>query len=317
MIKTLARWTSCLSLLGLPACGAAPDGAELPELETTQQSAVLAESVSIKTSTSLVAAPTQISTAKVGTTATRGNRFSAYESFSAALGSATLDCLGTSNPRAYAVKGGILVPTFSNCRNEQAAETIKNLLAFQKTDLGRAAAKFMTATWARWAEQFPYDEIKECPAWKKVSTINPPTRENVGSLKPGQIGKENYVYAVSSRTCGKNAECTVSQALQCAGGFGSQFLIGADYEKGAVTVDPVYWLLNISFAEDANPFLLTPGYYHGMAGYGAYPGAEFGAPNRAGEYCSKWLADYLPPATNAVLVPVDCGGGYYCMSMCK
>jgi len=46
------------------------------------------------------------------------------------------------------------------------------------------------------------------------------------------------------------------------------------------------------------------------------PGALYGALERAGEACSQWDEIALMHYTDRILVPIDCGGGWYCMTYC-
>jgi hypothetical protein len=61
---------------------------------------------------------------------------------------------------------------------------------------------------------------------------------------------------------------------------------------------------------------MIPGYYHPMSYYGDPPGAVYAAIQRAGEQCSRWDPYLGMHSINAVLIPVDCGGGWLCMTYC-
>jgi hypothetical protein len=132
----------------------------------------------------------------------------------------------------------------------------------------------------------------------------------------GRVGKENYHYAVSSRECGSSGGCAVRNAVICAGGFGSQFVLDVRPRSSTVVVDPAWWLTTYDFEPGTpNPFML-PGYYHAMSYYGSLPGAFYGALQRAGEACSKWEPTAQKHYTDRVLVPIECGPGFFCMTYC-
>lgn len=247
--------------------------------------------------------------------------FDSRDALLSALGSATLDCLGTVDPGSYSTKTGALTRTFDKCPtgSQTALGQIDALLGVQNSKQGQAdkLASHYVNTWGKYVKGFP-SEIKVCPTWGGKKVINPPTFENVKKHIEGKdpVGKENYTYKVASEQCGKDAKCTVKHALACAGGFGSQFLISGDAETSSVLVDPAWWNTTWEFADDAsNPFM-TPGYYHGMSYYGTKPGALYGAVQRAGEVCSKWSEIAGKHYLDRKLVEIDCGGGWYCMSYC-
>ena len=255
------------------------------------------------------------------------------DSLLAALGSATLDCLGTTGKDTYKIvvpKSGspYLARGFSQCpvaKDPKAAlANIDALLAIQLTKVGQAdgVGTHYATTWKKFQDNFP--KIEECPTWKKIKVVNPPTWDSVkkaqGNPSDVNLQKENYEYAVASKSCGKDADCTVKTALACASGFGQDFLI-----KGApegpngptVLVDPIWWLTHYDFQSDSdNPFK-TPGYYHGMSYYGAPPGSLYGAIEREGEACSKWTETNAKQYTDRKLVGLDCGGGWYCATYCQ
>lgn len=53
-----------------------------------------------------------------------------------------------------------------------------------------------------------------------------------------------------------------------------------------------------------------------MSYYGKLPGGLYGALERSGEPCSKWSEVAQKHYFDATLVPIDCGGGWYCMTYC-
>lgn len=246
-------------------------------------------------------------------------KFDSRDALLAALGSATLDCLGTVNPATYLVKQGVLAKNFKGCPLDKSGATMKHIDAIlgvansaqgKKDKLGDHYA----ATWKKYQDTFPQD-INVCPTWKLTSVIHPPNFANVKNQPAGEPGKENYVYEVmEEQQCKGKASCVVAHALSCAGGFGSQFLIGGDPKTSSVKVDPVWWLTRYIFADDSsNPFM-AGGYYHAMSYYGDLPGSLYGSVQREGEPCSEYLDE--KHYTDRQLVGIDCGGGWVCMTYC-
>lgn len=238
-------------------------------------------------------------------------QFNSLDANMAALARATLKCKGSIDPDDYDGSSGYLKPRFEKCeQDEKSFKHIQNLLGIQNVD--PKAARHFAYTWESGRKGFPRDEIKVCPRWEHLESINPPTFENVKRLPAGGIGEEFNLFYVKSEIC-KDARCAVGHALKCAAGTGSQFLVKADYETGKILTDPVWWLDDTDFPSDGNPFL-WPGYYHAMSFYGAAPGAVYGAVNREGEYCSKYYGGYH---YKLLLRPVHCAPDWVCMTECR
>jgi hypothetical protein len=273
---------------------------------------------------SLIIAGTIVATLAATTTSiVRGQGREAHdprEALLAALGTATLDCLGTVGPTTYrTTTTGVLERAFDACRRggAQALAQIDALLGVQLSREGAAdgIASFYVATWNAFIDSFPHDTLGECPVWRRTQVIDPPSFDRVVRFF-GRVGKENYHYAVSSRECGASGACAVRNAVTCAGGFGSQFVLDVRPRAATVVVDPAWWLTTYDFSsEPLNPFKM-PGYYHAMSYYGNPPGALYGAIQRAGEACSQWDVTAGKHYTDRVLVPIDCGGGWFCMAYC-
>ncbi len=254
----------------------------------------------------------------------KGDDFDPRDALLSALGTSTIDCLGTVGPTTFKVsKDGTYIDAgFGNCPtgDERAMKRIKALLTVQhsKQGLKDEIGKHFAKTWATFQKKFP-KEITECATWKKVETINPPTFESIKKLmssKEPPIGKENYAYKVNVKACKDDPKCAVNVAWECAGGFGTQLRVSVDPKKTIVVLDPPYWLIDQAFPTDAdNPFL-SAGYFHGMSFYGREPGALYGAVERSGEACSTY--DYVTGKhrTDGMLIPIDCGDGWECMSYC-
>jgi hypothetical protein len=264
----------------------------------------------------LTAGCISLGTAAVGVSAEIDGR----DALLAALGKATLDCLGTVGPATYNTSSGVLGRTFTRCRSGDRAllQQVDALLALQFSEPGRAddIAGHYVSRWNAFVRSFPHGHITQCPVWQLENVIDAPTRESVPRIAAGRrIGKENYRYKVSSTQCAHNGGCAIRAARECAGGFGPAFIVDQDPHRSRVEVDPAWWLTTYDFpCEVDNPFQL-PGYYHPMSYYGALPGALYGALQRAGEACSQW-SETGKHYTDRVLVPIDCGGGWFCMTYC-
>jgi hypothetical protein len=164
---------------------------------------------------------------------------------------------------------------------------------------------------------FPSGHISQCPTWTLENVLDAPTKESVPrAIAARRIGKENYRYTVSSPQCSQDGECAVRQAAACSAGFGPAFIVDGDARRSRVEVDPAWWLTDYEFESPKdNPFMAL-GYYHPMSYYGDLPGAVYGAIQRAGEQCSQWDPYTGLHTIDRELVPVDCGGGWFCMTYC-
>jgi hypothetical protein len=238
-------------------------------------------------------------------------QFNPLDANLAALVRATLKCKGSVDPDDFDGSSGYLKPRFEKCeQDDKSFQHIQNLLGIQNVDA--RAARHFAYTWESARKAFPRDEIKVCPTWKHLESINPPTFENIKQLPPGAVGEEFNRFEVRSEIC-KDTRCTVKHALACVAGAGSQFVVEPDYEKGIILTDPVWWLDDTDFPDPSNPFL-SPGYYHAMSFYGAVPGSVYGAVNREGEYCSKYFYGYH---YKLLLRPVHCAPDWVCMTECR
>lgn len=239
-------------------------------------------------------------------------QFNAFDGHMAGLARATLKCKGSIDPDDYDGSSGYLKARFEKCdQDEKSFQHIQNLLGIQNVD--KYAARHLAATWEAGRKGFPRDEIKVCPRWEHLESINSPTFENVKRLPPGGIGEEFNSFYVKSEIC-KDQRCAVNHALACAAGTGSQFLVKANHETGEILTDPVWWLDDTDYPSDAaNPFLF-PGYYHAMSFYGSVPGSVYGAVNRENEYCSKYYNGYHYKLR---LRAVYCAADWICMTECR
>jgi hypothetical protein len=243
-----------------------------------------------------------------------------YDAVTAALGSRTIDCLGTIGPDSYFIDDkGRLRPRFKACQQigntspKVVFEDITAALSLQDFDPVKGendldadgvtdAISCIAGRWAAWRKQFLATEIKNCPIYKRVEILSPPTEEGIKELvtrnppltpdKPLPAGTtavtphENYLVDLQfpggarEPRCKDEADC----AQKCLGGFKGTFIEGSGTKA---LLDPTYWWITIQFP-GTNPFM-APGYYHPMSFYGTVPGALYGHRNRKGEACSRFV----------------------------
>lgn len=242
-------------------------------------------------------------------------RADAADALLAALGDATLTCLGTVSPFAYVIADGFLVRAFDACtrRDDAALEQIDALLGVQHSEFGRedGLADLYVARWARASAR---TDAGDCPQWLLLERINLPSAETIRLMGSRPSVQKSYArYAVRSAD-GEAGRAVVERAAVCAGGFGDAFVVRTDARASEVLVDPTWWLLNDDYDRDENPFL-TPGYYHPMSYYGRLPGDRYGAIRRAGEQCSRY-DEVTHKHYIHYLNPIQCTPGWYCMSYC-
>lgn len=143
----------------------------------------------------------------------------------------------------------------------QALSRIDALLGLQRSMQGRrnGLAAHYTARWNAFVDSFPYDRIQECPTWRLLDVIDAPTFESVrrhldrrrdqGAGSP-PIGKQSARYRVTSSECGGDPACSAHHAATCAAGFGDQFLVEVDFQRGRIEVDPAWWLTHYEYEDD-------------------------------------------------------------------
>jgi hypothetical protein len=278
----------------------------------------------------LLAVPTAEGRDRVTDPLTRAQRGAhAHDTLLAALGEATLECLGRVSTRDYRVgPEGTLERAFDGCAepDDPALARIDRLLGVQHSREGQQdglASRYATV-WTRAARAFPERAIQQCPDWELQHVIDAPTQERVAffTAKEGAagIGKEYRWYKVTSQQCGPNGFCAVFQAMLCGAGFSNQFIVWTDPFSSTVIVDPAWWLTAYEDGSDGKKQFTNPsaGYKHPMSYYGDdVPGAMYGALERAGESCTRWSETAGKHYTDRTLVPLDCGGGWYCATYCK
>jgi hypothetical protein len=212
-----------------------------------------------------------------------------YDAKLAALGEATLMCLGTVTPNSYAVQDGVLVRQFEQCVDGTTPSSIDNILMLQRYAGAPGYGAALTSAWQRFRDSLG-SELSDgaCPTWHKLETLQAPTREQTLSTRE-QVGESFSVWAVTAEGCADNA-CAVERAAQCAAGFGDAFVVATNAATGRVTTDPVYWEYETVYPPETNPF--RPPYYHRPSYYGFLPGDLFGAVQRAGEECTRYVNGY-------------------------
>ena len=261
-----------------------------------------------------------------------GNERDSRDLLFAALGVATIECLGTVGPTSYFTGFGVLARTFETCQSNdpKLLQRVDELLGVQLSAQGRAddLAGLYVAAWNAFTESFPSDRIQSCPAWTLMNVIDAPTHESVARyMSRGWVGKENRRYRISAPDC-RTGTCAVAKAKSCAGGFGQGFIVAADPNRSLIEVDPAWWLTHYEYAddnpcnpfkstEDCDPFRSNP-YVHGYCtAIRSHPLSHYGALERAGEPCCYWAAGKV--YTTGKFEPIDCDDGpdvWYCMTFC-
>jgi len=252
----------------------------------------------------------------------------AQDTLLAALGEATLACLGKVSTRDYRLNDArILERNFDSCitRDARALERIDRLLGVQHSREGQQdrLSERYAQVWDKAAGAFPSRAVRDCPDWELLHVIDAPTLERVAHFASQEgaagIGKEYRWYKITSQQCGSNGFCTVLHAMLCGAGFSNQFIVWTDPFSSSVIVDPIWWLTDYDFEEESNPFSNpSTGYKHPMSYYGDdVPGALYAEIERAGETCTKWGETNQKHYFDRTLVPIDCGGGWYCMTYCN
>jgi len=273
---------------------------------------------------------------------------SSFNSFTSALATYTVDCLGTIGPDTYYIdQDGYLQRNFKECASDPSLlRSIDNFLGLQYKrdglpDEANAQLAYgrdcIAGRWSAWKEKFDQEAaVVECPMWKKESEIGTPTPEDydryarllpqlpvaeAGRTLPAvlQAMKVNALYSVyfegeqPSQKCESASNC----AALCASGFAG-FVIRQD-ENNTVLTDPPPWETDTVYAR-INPFQ-RPGFYHPMSFYGPPPGDIFGAHQRAlspapGELCSYFSQGFHQQTTLKENCQVMPSGDLSCVSVC-
>lgn len=253
----------------------------------------------------------------------------AYDSYTAALGALTADCLGTVDPHAYSVnKDGFLTPKFDSCPNDKSKlSKIRQLLSLQQRSARLPFAKQCLAGRFEVAQQaLAKTDIAVCPSWKKQRVVNPITEDTLVKVEAGlpelpaadtgqplrvlELLKENSLYSVGGgQGGGKSCQTPADCAQLCAAAFPG-FVIGVSGGEGVLT-DPIAWLLDTTYdTKSADPYLRAT-YYHPMSYYGGVPGVVFGDPARAvpcedPALCPAELCSYYAGSHIKTKLQLDC-----------
>lgn len=234
----------------------------------------------------------------------------------AALGKLTLDCLGTVGPTLYSTRSGKLERAFDSCTQDASAlREIDELLGAQDSAEGiiDELGPHYVMRWETFVRRFPARTIRQCPTWTLQNVIDAPTDESIARMRVlGRPGKESYRYTVSAPQCNGSAQCAVLLATACAGGFGPTFLVESDILRGRIEVDPVWWLTRRGRYPPGNQ---VPVEWCSNVSVGpTVTYKAFGTLEMAGKQCCEFLDGkvYL----DRVFVPIDCGGGWQCMTYC-
>jgi hypothetical protein len=153
-----------------------------------------------------------------GQTAVAATRIDGRDTVLAALGKATLDCLGTVDPSSYETSSGALARTFSSCRygGRAALRKVDALLAVQFSKPARVdhLAEHYVSRWNAFVESFPYGHIPQCPVWTLENVIDAPTRESIPRVAAHRQG-ELSLHGSSSQ-CAHDGECAVRRRRRAA-----------------------------------------------------------------------------------------------------
>ncbi|MGH8195922.1 MAG: hypothetical protein ACREQ8_16220, partial [Woeseiaceae bacterium] len=197
----------------------------------------------------------------------------AHDPLLAALGEATVACLGRVSTRDFRVnRDGALERAFDTCttRDTGSLERIDQLLGVQHSREGQAdgLSAHFAEVWTRAARAFPQRLIQQCPDWELLHVIDAPTPERVAFFAAQEgaagIGKEYRWFKVSSPQCGSNGFCAVLQARLCAAGFTDQFVVWSDPFSSTVIIDPIWWQTHYDYENQSDPFS-TGDYKHRMS----------------------------------------------------
>ena len=269
-----------------------------------------------------------------------------FNGVTAALGTFTVDCLGTLDPTQYSFgEDGMLHRNFDRCPlDESKLQSIDSILSLQikRDDLGNVpdpvpyARECIGGRWEIWRQRFEESGIRQCPIWKRDQLINAPNEELMARYaallpqidprrglpengeRPPVISqlRQNATYVVAfegdppPQQCGTPADC----AAACAGGFPG-FVIGAD--GPIVLTDPPYWELDTEYPDEfgQDPFMV-PGAYHPMSLAGPLPGDLFGHHARRDEPCSYYSSGFHFTTKLRQSCVEDEWGAFVCVSVC-
>jgi hypothetical protein len=218
----------------------------------------------------------------------------AYDTYTATLGSLSVDCLGRLDPRDYKLDSdGYLTPAFDACQNDRQGKLIREirqLLSLQyRTARLPYAKQCLAGRFDAYVQKLPSLGVDVCPTWseKRVSVISDKDLDTVTSTLPKlpaedtgvaprniELLKQNATYTVAfdPNTPGQKCETAGNCATACAGAFPGFVL---SHDGNTMLTDPAAWLLDTTYTPPTpDPYLRT-GYYHPMSYYGGVPGVQF------------------------------------------
>jgi hypothetical protein len=247
---------------------------------------------------------------------------SAYDTYTAALGALTADCLGHVSPDDYKIsKDGLLTPAFDSCPNDETRlRPILQLLSLQQRTARLPFVKECVAgRFEVYQAKFAASGVTSCPTWKKEGVINPITPRTISQVLDGlpqlpaaddgrplavlPLLKENSIYSLAfeANPVGQKCETPAACGAICAGAFPGFVVKGLS--GNTVQTDPPAWLLDTTYqASTSDPYLRAT-YYHPMSYYGGVPGVQFGEFARfspcndptlcAPEFCSYYAGSHI------------------------
>lgn len=255
---------------------------------------------------------------------------SSYDTYLAALGELTADCLGTVDPRLFEVtKDGILTPTFNSCPLDPSRMTrIRQLLSLQHRTARMPFAKQCLGGRFQVAQKvFSETDTKVCPTWSRKQVINPinvdtiesvlklglpelPAADTGEPLRALELLKVNSFYAVSGDVQNQKCATPAGCAAVCAAAFPG-FLSPNSQDGDRVLADPTAWLIDTIYASAQTDPYMRPGYYHPMSYYGSLPGALFGdfarfQPCGPSTSCNPEFCSYYAGGHIKTLLQKDC-----------
>jgi len=262
-----------------------------------------------------------------------GTECQAYDQYTAALATLTVDCLGTIRPDDFKVNAeGLLARAFTTCASDASKlSPIDSLLSLQKrTAMLPNVRECFAGRYADFLRSFADSGVAQCPAWTKEQTVNAITASDIDAVIPAlpalkalsasnalsdhtqvfqvpEVLEELNLYRASfnSAAAPHAGDDAGASAVKCAGGFAG-FALGHDGD--AVLTDPVAWLLDNTYSSAAADPFLRSGYYHPMSYYGGAPGTTFGNANRARPCpgCSPEICSYFAGSHLKTFLQLDC-----------
>lgn len=231
----------------------------------------------------------------------------AYDQYTAALATFTVDCLGGIAPEHYRVnESGSLARTFAACPLDPGKlEAIDGLLSLQQRSARLPLVRECIAgRYADYLRSIPDSVADHCPSWRKQRTVNPITFDVIEavlprlqqefarlpskamtsdalqqpSVFPDELEEKNlYRVAFANQGAAEKQAAAGDAAAACAAGFAGFVL---ETNGDSVLTDPAAWLLDTIYLSASDDPFLRPGYFHPMSFAAPLPGAIFAHYNR-------------------------------------